>query len=535
MATRVYPATKRPGFRYKNFYHGLWNPISVGPTNPWAIRPAVYEASTSKTNAGTKRDWYLACDHVHGGLYGSVCFGWFLPPFAAPGTMGGTFDLCFFVGARWKTFATQTLDAHAKWKVAITIIRPDSSKVDGVLDHEDSTDLFKSLSGGKWQSLDAPQALAAIDYEAGDRLFVEVGIKVTSIPGFSDTYPPSDAADIWFYGTGALSTDTDATAGGAVTTGFNGWLHFSQTLTFDTSDPPDNTTCALATVIPSGLPQTMDRIDTTAAPGTEREVFYQWTCPAEKLGNKVFFTAWGSNYLIDLAVFRGPCGSLVSAGALVKSGLVPHAIWTPVAGETYTIRCRNQTSSLQATMSGGSLEVKMFWRLEPAEGDLYVGGGPYVVAYRGNEGQLVNIGYYGGSIITGIGIDYSKQSLTDANGGTHDGDRMIVATHDSNAAGIYDLATLGWGSGEVAIDYFDETSFGIPFSPNLHPAQVSVLSDGQIYFGFFGNGYLHVEGNASTRTQAASKSGIWPSTALAKLIRGIMKCRNPDTIIERPT
>lgn len=493
MATRLYPAIKTPGDYVHQSPRGNWGSVGGAVSAPWASTTYLWELSTIKTDCGARNaivDTYI--NHLHDATTGTFLYNWVTPPMNGAGTISGTFQLCLFVMTRWHTASTQTVDAHLRYMVTISLASKNGThKAYLAQDVIDSVDLQRNIAQTFiWQSLAAPISLASVAWADGDRIRIEIGYHVQSVPAFAPvTYPPSEGARLSLGYTGVTSGDADATAGsqnGSLTA----WFEFSQDYTFQTPVAPGvGTTCATAVVLGPTLPASAGPYNTTACPGTDREFFFQWTAPAVLEGTKVVLACHGSNYRIDVQALTGACGSQVTYSTVKGTGVAPGrsqsvGIIQPVAGTTYTFRCRNLALSVNAANSGGSLRVSLTWVKPPQNGDIIVGAGS-IVSYR--DGVLNNI-YPAFGVTTGMGFDLTKRTMTDINGGTNSNERLLIAEH-SDFVEIMDTLDIF-----NEVDFIPRAHLGLSSLQRAKCASMSVRSDGMMFLGMFGNGYQFVEG-----------------------------------------
>ena len=495
MPTRYYPAVKPPNAIIRGTRQGIWaSPALL--SSVWSADQYIFRLSRSKSDAGTKTNWRARVNQQP-----NYDFHWFTfqtPPLEAQ-AIAGTIDLCFMVAQQWLSSGPTTNDATVRYHVNVYLAIGQTRAARAVLlnDYIDTVTFpYGQIAGLTWRSLASPQTLTPAVSEAGDTILIEIGMRVISSPTPVPTYPPTAFTEVQIYATGS-SGEADAVAGETALER-TAWIECSATLTeqADPAPPPIGTTCATAIPVPTLLPSTGDYYDTTQAPGTDRELWYTWTCPAALVGEKVWAHTWGGNYSSVIDVFEGTCGSLGSQVALRSFGQAPMrslstAMWTPDPGQSYLLRVRTVASSLTATNAGGVLRLSMGWRLPPVEGDLYVAAG-VIAAYR--AGQLVNFTpALQGSSPTGLAIDYTRAPMDDLNGGIHTGERLLVGLHGADLVEILDLPTVSYGDFQFEVDYI-ATGLAVPPLIDLHPAQLVVTAAGQLYVGLFGDGYRLVSG-----------------------------------------
>lgn len=507
MATRFYPSKASPAENVVGPYATAagWNE----PLVQWSERNQTYALVTSKTNGGVAQavqfntnqqgDWRVPINRF------------MTRPLAAQ-VLNSTFDLCAYVQAVWvDPVLPPSNDSTVIFRVYGYITVGQTHQVRQViLDYGDYGNPFPGGGAQAWLSLLAPQALQA-DAQVfdGDSIMLEFGFIVVSSPTPAYGYPPPippgqnyTSIPHLFFGTTNTSNVplTDATAG-STTLARAPWVDFSQTLIFmPDGAPPANDACADAVVIAS-LPYTAPRISTTYSAGTQKEVWYTHTFTAS--GRVGVFTG-GSNYLVQLDMGRvtgsPACSSLIFTLPVQRNErFIPSqssGIWNVVAGETWYFRIRNRIPTLTdqgARDSGGSLLLRIFMIEEPQVDDLILPCGTIGV-YR--EGQLVafNATYFS-FFPTGVAIDYTQRPMDDSNGGTNTTWRLLIALFGVDFVEILNLLTLNVG--QSAIDGIGDP-LETPYSPGVqvrkHPSRLAVSQAGQLYIGFFGNGFQYVDG-----------------------------------------
>jgi hypothetical protein len=165
-----------------------------------------------------------------------------------------------------------------------------------------------------------------------------------------------------------------------------------------------------------------------------------------------------------------------------------------VSGTTYTIQIQNSTSTASAINSGGELSFRAFYRdTTPQQGDIYLPGGN-IVAFR--NGVEINFSSaFISSQLTGIGIDYTKRTMDDQNGGTNSTERLLVGVHSGELVEILKLSDLSYGEGQLEVDFilsgFSESG------GDAHCAQLTITPAGLLITQWFGDGYLYVSGIGS--------------------------------------
>ncbi len=526
MATRYYPTLQIPSVRVDGpLENPTWGDLTVF-TVPWALNHWTWRLSTSKTDGGTLNTSSVRTNRQ--GNYDLNFARWMTKPLEVQ-TVSGTLDLCFQVSQAWEDAIDPPANSSScRFRLYAYIAVGQSSVVRHVLcDVVDSVDFtFSTLTA---QSLASAAALTSGDTQAGDCVVIEFGFRVVSSPTPAPTYPPTNMTRIQFRGRGVSGADL---VPGNTATNLTPWFEFSHNFVEQADPaPPANDACADATVIPSA-PHTTGFIDTTQSAGTEREVWFTYV--AEQTGRLVA-TALGSNYHVEIDAFTGPCAGLVGVFFPVDSMVQDiHRSQTTYAfdatlGETYTFRVRNRLGNDNATNAGGSLRFAIFYRETPVVDDLYLPSGN-VVALR--EGQLVNLtpGLIG-SKPSGVAIDYTETPMDDLNGGIQAAPRLLVGLHDIDIVEILDLATLN--AGQFEIDFISTPWFDLV---NKHVATLYITALGQLYVGWFGNGYLVVAGTGTLPANLSTFSDVAAYGAIRSILasHGDSQPGNPFADTEIP-
>jgi hypothetical protein len=499
MATRYYPTAGSPPARYYGAYQGSWQPIAITGDRTWSPVQPTIQLKTSKANCGSSFQTVWSTNQQ--GNHDALIYRYVTPPLEAQ-SISGTFNLCFGVLANWDDpVLGYEPDSVVRYKVHVYLAQGQTTTPRTVLvdNYVDSVDFPANVPGMRWRSLASAQSVASATAQAGDVIVVELGLRIVSSPEHIVYYPDDmGLTRIDMYGVAAnTSTFSDAAAGDSGTSR-NSWFEFSATLTHQAaSDPPANDSCADAITI-SELPYTSDEIDTSSAveegslPNIKKRVWWQWTAPAD---GAVFFTSQGTNYACSVDVYTGSCGALTlvtfPARLSYASGIYGNPrsqaffALTATEGTTYYIAITQSIGSVNSINTGGLARLVAFWRSAPQENDLYFPNG-IIAAVR--DGAVVNMSAdYEPYSPTGIGIDYTQREVNDNNGGTHSGERLLVALHDVDLVELLDLATLNLG--ELEVDYIaDPWTLASP--SGLTFAQMHVTADGELYQASFGNGYL---------------------------------------------
>ena len=530
MATRYYPAVKTPNVRFHGGAAGTWA-TKGAYVESWNPAQWTWRYAQTKVDAGAQS--LLTLHTNQQGNHDFFIDRFVTPPLAAQ-TLTGTFQWCFGVQATWLTGVSESNDSIVRYKLHVYIAQGQSHLVRTTLINNvvDSVD-FPGTAGQVWRSLAAAQAVAGSILE-GDVIVVERGFRVISSPTPAPTYPPSDMTKVRWRSSGADNTFADAVAGDTVTNRAP-WVEFSMTLT-EQAPPaaPANGTCATAIAIPA-LPYQSPDIDTTAAPGTEREVWWSWVAPTS---DHVYFHTFGGNSNVTIAVFKNGCGVLTPVTPTrYDTRQAAHrsqstALFLAVAGTAYLIRVRNTASANNAPNSGGLVRLSAFYKdIVPQTDDVYAGGG-YIMAIRG--AQIVNMmGDFYTSGITGLAIDYTKRTMDDLNGGTHSDERLLIGLHNFELVELIDLKTLSY----FPLFQFEIDFIGDPWSVPLvgiHPAQIHVTKTGLLYVGWFGDGYLYVGGIGTLPAFLNTVSSLPAYSALKTIdaVKADSQPGNPFTDLE---
>jgi hypothetical protein len=498
--TRFYPARKHPGVRIDDDLDGEWDSSRSSPY-AWAASACnTFELSQIKTDAGNASTRSMVTNQTD---YSVLAGRWITPPLEAQ-TISGTFDLTWLVGRSWTGTGGVSADVDVRYKVHIYITQGQSGLVRHVLlDNYVDSSAFSTV-GGVNKALAAAQTLTNGDAEDGDCVMIEFGLKFVSIP----TPTPVDQPDSW-----APVTLSDAGAGApgnfvnhaAVPlqdriAGSTGSVsHFDFTHTFvEKARPagPSNTTAGAATVIPGALPFDSGWIDTTQADSVNRDIYFEWTAPQD---GRAIWTLLGTNYSAFLSVtwdaLLGPDSFVVTQTGDLSADRNDYILVIEVeAGVTYTIRLANFTDTT-AHSSGGAARLTGYWASAPQEDDLFV---PAANLYVLRDGAIVNVTPdFRNFATSAIGMDFSGRPIDDLNGGVHTGPRVYLGLHNVHGIEILDATTLNIGTLEV--DYLYSQWEGAGANPdNLHPSTLHIGADGKLYTGWFGSGYLHVNGNSSS-------------------------------------
>lgn len=484
-ATRFYPSLQVPSVRVEGpLRNASWGVLTAF-TNNWSETHWTWRLSTSKTDAGA-----LTTESVRTNQQGNYDLNyarWMTKPLAAQ-TVSGTLDLCFQLAASWEPgLDPPDNSSDVRYRIYAYIAQGQSSVVRHVLcDVVDSVPFdFPNLIA---QSLASPAALSSGACLEGDCVVIELGFRVVTSPTPTPSYPPTEFTHIQFRGKGVSGTDMIA---GDTSLDRTPWFEFSNGLEILADPaPPANATCETAVAI-STAPYTSPFIDTTQAPGTQREVWFTYT--AERTG-LLILTTFGANYQTDIDAFTGSCAGLTGVSSPISGNNTgihrsqSTYLFEATSGTPYFFRVRNLTNTQNAINSGGSLRFSIQYQEVPVIDDLYLPCGN-VCAFR--EGQIVNLtANFFGSAPSGVAIDYTETPMNDLNGGTNSTMRLLVGLHDFELVEILDIITLNNGQSEI--DFIGEP-WSVPLV-NLHPATLFVTTAGVLYVGWFGDGYLFVAG-----------------------------------------
>lgn len=491
MATRYYPSVRAINAIIRGAAVGEWGINScVGST--YGPDQVIWELMTSKVDAGVLQPNWNPTTNLEDNY--DLMFGTWMSPQLEAQTISGTFNLCFGVSAAWIDLIDEYDLSDVRFKVHIYITEGNTKAVRHTLldNYVDPVD-FPYMYGTYlyvWKSLASTQTLSSGDAEEGDRIAIELGMRIVDSPTPTPTYPPSANTHIKFVGTGANVAYTDATDGDAYPSSRNSWFEFSADIAeLDPPDPPSNDECAAALSIPS-IPYNSGPIDTSQSEDTERRIWFSFTASKDGI---IIVSTHGSNYRCEPAVFSACGGFALSALQSSTYFNAPRSLGMRAVevseGVTYKIRISSYPSdSSCAPNSGGIAQVHVFYVEEPAKDDIYLPSGS-LMAIR--DGQYVNmtnslISY----VPTGIAIDYTQTPIADQNGGTNSNYRVLVGLHNYELVEILDLPTLNLGQFEV--DYIGDPWFvgGV----DIHPAQIVVTAAGVLHVGWFGDGYLRVAG-----------------------------------------
>lgn len=474
MATRCYVTTRSHGVVMDGRYPGSWDATSIGERLHGLV-DWVYRLRTTKVNGGSITfsplgetndlpNWDVGIRH------------WVTDPLDVNQTITGTLD--WVLG----TFRTDAA-SEVRWMVHVYVMAGDDTQaVRGTcFSGEVAPDAALSVVA-TFRGPTAAISLTSVNALAGDRIGVVVGYRFVNADPTDGITVFNTTARLYFGTSHTAQTvvGADATLGGTNVTTQAGWIEFSQTLTFAAAvAPPANDACVDAVVIAT-LPYHAPRLDTTESAGPFRDVWYTYTPPADV---DVILTALGSNYGVNLAVFRGTCAGLILVGGasggdevwVQRAQRTRHVTLT--GGLQYFFRVQTADGNgLAVPGGGGSLTFHVTERSDTlVDDDLYVDC-QHIVKYR--SGQLVQLTSDLYSFTpTGNAIDYTGRLLSGF--GAHSAPRLYVGLFgDDPLIEVLDLATL--------------VEVGFTFSNlDVNENVASVLFDrmGRVLYGWYGDNY----------------------------------------------
>ncbi len=500
--TRAYPTKASPEENVVSPSPHSWNSPFA-----WGERRQTYVLSSSKANGGVQQSVQYNTNQQGGW---TVLHDRFMSRPLAAQVFGGTFDLCAYVQAVWvDPVVSPTNDSVVRFRLRVYLtVGQTAAERTLLLDYTDSVD-WPGVGAAAWRSLSSAQAVATATGQDGDSLMVEFGAVVVSSPTPAYGYPPPippgqnyTSAPFAFLGTTNSSNValTDATAGSGVLA-LSPWVEFSQAIVeLPAGAAPANDACVDAVVVAS-LPYQSPRISTTYSAGTQKEVWYVHTFAA---AGRVAIAAWGSNYLVQLDAGVGACGGGFSLPVERIERLVATTqsvgIWAVGAGETWRFRVRSKvpvSTDNGARESGGSLQIRLFMIEEPQADDVILPCGSLVVFREGQP--IATTAVFFSAFPTGVAIDYTRRPMDDYDGGVNTNWRILMGLFGVDDVVVVDLPTLS-----VGVSYVDDIIVPLetPISPGVevrkHPSRIAVSQAGQLYVGFFGNGFQFVDGYGSS-------------------------------------
>lgn len=502
MATRLYPTQIVPDFTAHGPYRAAFGTLGFNGVGFSPVQ-ATYAAKASKTDSGELFNRTLRSNQQ--GNYDGIVMRWFTDRLDAQ-AISGTFDMAMQFAQNWENAGVSNSSVvHVKFHIYITV--GDSCTVRSTLlsNYVETVNVvpFNAvLSSLTAIQLSGPPALTAQSSLAGDRICIEMLLRVVSSPTPAPTYVPTAFTQINWRGWGATNNlnvplAADMVAGNTATN-LAPWFEFSANLTFQALPAaPPNDTCANAVDFTATIPFTVSDLNTSQSTGPNKEVWYKFTAPTT---GKFCILFHGSNYKTDVDIWTGNCAGLVfvpserkaSAYSLHRSQST--VMWDAVAGTEYFIQARNQLGLGEtAVNSGGIFGMKAFYRITtPAQGDLYLPSGN-IVAFR--DGQPINFSSAFQSLqCTGLAIDYSRAPMDDLNGGINTNQRLLVGLHNFEIVEILNLPDLSYGEGQSEVDFIS-TPWSVP-GVDIHPAQLNIFNN-VLYAAWFGNGYLYVSGSGT--------------------------------------
>jgi len=492
MATRYYPSRQSSNVFLHGPCAGTWQ---QGDFRPWVPAQDQFLLSRSKATTGTQGT--ITCRTNQQNNYDYYFTRWITPALADQ-DLSGTFDLCFGVQAQWNDLSGFFSTSTVYYKLHVYLANGQTYDVRTVLinNYVDSV-AFPGTSGFVFRSLAAAQTLAAAHANAGDVIVVELGFRIASSPTPVVTYPPTATTVISFRSLGANPALADAVAG---ETGVSraSWFQFSMNLVEQAMPAaPANDACADAIVIPPTLPYQSGFLDSTGSTDTNNALWWTWTAPSDQF---VVFHTLGTNHAVVVTVydntFGASCGALgvpistLSNPASFRTGRShAFAAFDAVAGTQYWIKVNWSGTSTPA--AGGAVRLGAFVRSAPVADDLYLPAGSLGV-FR--DGQLTNITNDFFSLgLTGVAFDYTERPMISlVDGLPTTAVRVLVGLHDYLLVEIIDAATLNLSTAEI--DFIGDAWT----LPAAHPAQLYCTAAGQLYVGWFGNGYLYVAASGTS-------------------------------------
>lgn len=379
------------------------------------------------------------------------------------------------------------------FRIYAYVLEGDTTNVRGVLlDFTDTPGWWSAFTGVTFNQLSAAQTLTPVTALAGDHIVVEVGVHWAYDAGYGAT-----AGGILYFGTSNSSGVgfPDGAAGGTDPINNVGYIDFSGEITEQAPVVPANDACADAVTLT--LPAHITPIDTTGSTDTNAAVWYKFTPAASGRYGAV---AFGSTFDAFLTLYAGTCGALGTQ--VTNHGATNHlwlgncqnvGLWDLTAGNEYILRVNSGSGSL---LSGGYLKLYVFQTQAVAPGDVILNA-QHFTAYR--NGVLVNINpLWFGLTPTGSSVDYTNRPIIDENDSSvNTDDRLTVVLFGITNVEFFKLADLGNAHANelTFIDYTHDVSPGAP--SNSHASSLVWDAAGNIYIGFFGDGYSVVGGAPS--------------------------------------
>jgi hypothetical protein len=561
--TRLYFTRKYPNAPLVGRAQGPWAGQSLLEAAVWTPIRSTQRLATSKLTTGRVIDSSSAINYQPD--YDSLWLRYVTDPLAAQ-TISGTFDWMNRIAYnRPDPVLVPQADASVRSRVYIYVTQGDSTLVRGVLlDYVDTVD-YPFAGTPTWRLLAAPQTLSPVACQDGDRIMIEVGVRVVSMPVVDPTYPPTTWTRTFQRHQGAQDSGPidgpfleflDAVA--AETTADRvGWCEFSQGLQFSTAATlypgPDPTvgTFANPIIIPGALPYRSPAFDTTGS--TQPGEFGAFGDLTRKSGNAlyfqftptqtgyVFFLLRGTNYPGQLRVFNvgGAEGALIGTSQATReiyysgrSGASTAALLT--SGVTYWVCVANQpmnavifggsgggvadNDAADLGMQGGLVKLEAYYQdFTPLQNDLYVLIGALdVLREQGGDGgdvQLVNLADNLVTALTptAVAIDYTRRPMAsfetasrDTVGGVHSGYRVLIGSFSIDLQEIFPIDTLSWTPSTAEVDFMDMTKgTSPPAGGSLHQTNFHITPAGLLYTGNWGNGFQLVVGQFASGSPPA--------------------------------
>lgn len=519
MATRYYLTQHHQGV-IEGEAQGPWGGCGISAST-WGPIQMTFQMSLSKTAGGMRNDKTSASNLTPNA---DLLIWRFITPALAAQTISGTFDwMNYLFQSRFDPVLVAQGDAVVAVKVYVYATIGESNAVRGeLLDFVDlaGTGAFPKPGGNvkRWQLLTAPQTMTSQVIQAGDRIMVEIGFRVVSMPIASPpTYPPSTWTGVEMRINGCTATTTPfAALADAVALDVSadraGFFEFSGTITelapapFPGPVPTTGRTCLTAQTIAS-VPFNSGAIDTTGADdagfwGAGNAYWFTFTNTGT--GAYYHFMTRGSNYPVQVSVMGRPPGQTCAsaqltlgmgfktAGAHAQSRREIHynnrsgsssSAWID-AGLTVWIVCENMPTNSKVGNSvvpdatavarganGGTLVLEA-WRQDPApmQNDLYALVGDLEVLREDPATREVTLINLAANLITGINptgiaIDYTNtrphlsfgtESRDEVDGpATHTGYRVLINSFDFDFVEVFPIDTLSWTPNTAEVDFVE--------------------------------------------------------------------------------
>lgn len=536
--TRYYLTYDRPQFMQLGTLKGGWAHTWDSPRayeTGYGLG-TFYQLSQLKAGGGRLQLGQITTDQEDG----RVMFTALMTPRLAAQTIDCSFDLtlagsCTASDVTGFGNAGPTPNSTCAWAIHMYVTQGDSLDVRTTLVDQwvDTVVWNETLYSADWKQLDvfrhlsAPIDIGPYAIQEGDRLVIEIGVKVVADEPYPpDVYEPVNYQDIYINRGVHVPIDSNFTYHNSMVPGEDAelgetynervpYLEFTQTIAEQapSGTVPTNITPETATVITT-LPYTSGDLDTSLIDRPGRPVWFTWTAPSNM---RVYVTAFGSDAALDMFVLEadqlyvnrdGPANLLMysDSHALGRSQAV--TAFDAVADQTYYIYAYTQPNNAMSPRAGGITCINLFEEIPLADNDIIVGW-IYLVRYT-SAGEIAAI-RWGPSVASGLAIDYSELPVYNTNdpGTPHTGHRLICADFSSPALYLYDLATLNQGEynltyiGEVFTGYETAGQYELRSQANypgppsetdavFHMSAVAARSDGRLFIGHFGEGFAAI-------------------------------------------